>query len=88
MLVQKKNSPQEPPRANDIIIKPADACKGSVVVILRKQHFINKTPRQLNDTTSYHQLSADPILRHISEVKELVSSMFVPGLVNKKPSKF
>ena len=42
----------------DVVIKPAD--KGSAVVVLSKEDYINEAERQLNNHAHYVRLNADP----------------------------
>ena len=58
------------------------------MVVLSKQDYINEVDCPLNDTTYYQQLTMDPILQHASEVKKLMSSMFIQVLINKKIQDF
>ena len=58
------------------------------MVVLSKNDYINEADRQLNDTTYYEQLTADPTSQHTSEDKKFGSSMFVRGLITKKLKTF
>ena len=49
----------------DVVIKPAD--KGSAVVVLSKEDYIDEAERQLNNRAHYAPLNADPTPRSASQ---------------------
>ena len=65
----------------DVVIKPAD--KGSAVVFLSKEDYINEAEQQLNNHSPYVRLKTDPTPRSALEIKSFISSMFVNGQINK-----
>ena len=70
----------------DVVIKPAD--KGSAVVVLSKEDYINEAERQLNDHAHYTKLNADPTLRFAVEIKSFIHSMFTNGQIDKNTRDF
>ena len=62
-------------------MNPTD--KGSTVVMLSKQHHINKADSQLNNMTCYQQLTTYQTSQYTVEVKRFVSAMFIPELINE-----
>ena len=68
-------------RQEDIIIKPAD--KGSAVVVLSKEDYINEAERQLSNTMFYCKLDKDTTATHAKEVKAVVQSTFTRGLLDR-----
>ena len=73
-------------RRRDIVIKPAD--KGSTVVVISKEDYINKVQQQLNDTNYYQKLNKDPTSSYITEIRRVVTMMFDKGLINKNTKNF
>ncbi|XP_070546065.1 uncharacterized protein [Ptychodera flava] len=55
---------------NEITIKPAD--KGSGVVVMDTNWYINKCEEQLNDSTYYTPLKYDPTTEYLKELEKLV----------------
>ena len=58
----------------DVVIKPAD--KGSAVIILSKEDYINEAERQINNHAHYVRLNTDPTPRSAAEIKSFLHSMF------------
>ena len=73
-------------RRRDIVIKPAD--KGSTVVVISKEDYINKVQQQLNDTNYYQKLNKDPTSSYITEIRRIMTMMFDKGLINKNTKNF
>ena len=69
-------------QCTDIVIKPAN--KGSTVVVLSKEDYIEEADRQLNNHSYYQKLGADPDFRYASEIKSFINSMFARGQIEKK----
>ncbi|CAF4045091.1 unnamed protein product [Rotaria sp. Silwood1] len=59
---------------NDIII--VQAVKGSKIIILNKQDYINKIEDKLNDKNIYEQIKKDPMERLTKEIKLLATKLF------------
>ena len=70
----------------NIIIKPAD--KGSAVVVLSKDDYINEANRQLNESVYHRKLPVDPTSQYTMEVKQCVDSMYRRGLIDRKAKNF
>ena len=67
---------------SDIIIKPAD--KGSAIVILDKQSYIQEGQRQLNDTKFYEQIDSYHTGEVINRVNLHVHNMLQRGEISQK----
>ena len=61
-------------RRKDIIIKPAD--KGSAVVVLSKEDYIENAQNQLSNANHYERLASDPTPTYAAKMKQFVISMF------------
>ena len=61
----------------DVVIKPAD--KGSAVVVLSKEDYVNEAERQLNNHGHYTRLNVDPTHCFAAEIKSAIHSMFTNG---------
>ncbi len=66
---------------SDIIIKPAD--KGSAVVVLNKQDYIEEGMRQLSDTKFYKKLDYDPTETFNDKIKEVVEQLYRDGEISE-----
>ena len=73
-------------RRNDVVIKPAD--KGSAVVVLSREDYIEKAQSQLSNTDHYKKLASDPTPIYATEIKQFVISMFERKLINKHTKDF
>ena len=67
---------------SDIIIKPAE--KGSAIVVLGKQSYIQEGQRQLNDTKFYEQTDSDHTGEVINRVNLHVHNMLQRGEISLK----
>ena len=67
---------------SDIIIKPAD--KGSAIVVLDKQSYIQEGQRQLNDTKFYEQTDSNHTGEVINRVNLHVHNMLQRGETSQK----
>ncbi len=70
----------------DIIIKPAD--KGSAVVIMDRQQYIDEAHRQLDNRTNYICLNSDPTGTFSGEIQQLLDDMRSRDQLSKKAHKF
>ena len=68
------------------MIKPAD--KGSTVVMLSKEDYIQEAMRQLNNISHYRKLPSDPMMKHATEMKEVIDSLFMRGLIDRHSKEF
>ena len=73
-------------RREDIVIKPAD--KGSAVVVLSTEDYIEKAQSQLSNGDYYQKLGSDPTSTYAAEIKEFVISMFERRLINRHTKDF
>lgn len=62
-----------------IVIKPAD--KGTAVVIMNKNHYLEEGQRQLPDETFYHKLPDDPTLRFEAEIADTLPQAIVESVL-------
>ena len=69
----------------EIIIKPAD--KGSVIVVMDRDHYISGAERQLEDPTYYRLLDHDPT-PEFAKVSEAISEMHDEGHMSEKNRKY
>ena len=70
----------------DIIIKPAD--KGSGVVVMDRQQYIDEAMRQLTNRTNYETLDSDPTGNFCKEIQETLDDMRDNNHLSKKAHKF
>ena len=70
----------------DIIIKPAD--KGSAVVVMGRQQYIDEAMRQLNNQTNYKPLDTDPTGTFSKEIQLTLDEMHDRDNLSKKAHKF
>ena len=70
----------------DIIIKPAD--KGSAIVILDKQYYINEGERQLHNNHFYEETETDLTGEVILRVNLYVNNMFQRGQISQNTSNY
>jgi hypothetical protein len=70
----------------DIVIKPAD--KGSAVVIMDTEKYIDEANRQLSDKRFYKQLDSDPTGHHSEQVTELLHEMADQGHIDGKTMEY
>ena len=70
----------------DIIIKPAD--KGSAIVILDKQYYINEGERQLHNNHFYEETETDLTGEVIHRVNLYVNNMLQRGQISQNTSKY
>ena len=73
-------------RREDIVIKPAD--KGSAVVVLSREDYIEKAQGLLNNADHYEKLPSDPTSTYAAEIKQFVISMFERRLITKHTKDF
>ena len=66
---------------NDITIKPAD--KGSAVVVMDTQQYIEEGNRQLKNTNFYKQLQSDPTDSITTEIRNILAEMHENGHIDK-----
>ncbi|XP_041467673.1 uncharacterized protein LOC121418037 [Lytechinus variegatus] len=83
------NLPQEERQAlsslknrSDIIIKPAD--KGSAVVVMGRQQYIDEAMKHLNNQSHYALLDSDPtyFLRKLNDIKDQIPKTAIIGTFN------
>ena len=70
----------------DIVIKPAD--KGSAVVVLSREDYIEKARSQLSNANYYKKLASDPTPTYAAEIKQFVNLMFERRLIDKHTKEF
>ena len=70
----------------DIIIKPAD--KGSGVVVMDRQQYVDEAMRQLTNRTNYETLDSDPTGNFCKEIQETLDDMRDNNHLSKKAHKF
>ena len=70
----------------DIIIKPAD--KGSAVVVMDRQQYIDEAHRQLHNSTNYTCLDSDPTGNFLKEIQLVLDDMRSRDQLSKKAHKF
>ena len=63
------------------MIKPAN--KGSAVVILSKEDYVEEAMRQLNNVSHYHKLPSDPTVKNAMEIKKEVNILFTRALIDR-----
>ena len=69
-----------------IIIKPAD--KGSAIIILHKQHYINEGERQLHNNQFYEETESDLTGEVIHRVNLHVNNMLQRGQISQNTSNY
>ena len=67
-------------RRRDIVIKPAD--KGSAVVVLRKEDYINEADRQLRNEDHYRKLENNPTALYTTEIKSVVTKKHINAAID------
>ena len=70
----------------DIIIKPAD--KGSAVVIMDRQQYIDEVLRHVNNHTIYSCIDSDPTGRFSQQIQQVLDDMKSRDQLTKKAHKF
>ena len=70
----------------DVIIKPAD--KGSAVVIMDRQKYIDEAHSQLNNRTNYICLDSDPTGTFSQQIEQVLNDMRSRDQLSKKAHKF
>lgn len=70
----------------DIIIKPAD--KGSGVVVMDRQQYIDEGMRQLSNHTNYKPLDSDPTGTFSKDIQRTLDDMRERDQISKKAHKF
>lgn len=70
----------------DIVIKPAD--KGSAVVIMDKQQYVQEGLRQLQDEGFYTKLRAPIFLDSVPLIEQVVDSLVEGGFINKRQAEY
>ena len=70
----------------DIIIKPAD--KGSAVVIMDRQKYIDEANRQLNNPQHYKCLDSNPTGKFSEQIQEVLDDMRSRDHLSKKAHRF
>lgn len=73
-------------KAKHIEIKPAD--KGSAVVILDREQYIEEVTRQLNDQVYYKKLSEPIYLETIPLIHSIVNSLKTQKFINSRQAKY
>ena len=71
---------------SDIIIKPAD--KGSAVVVMDRQKYIDEAHRQLNNPMNYKCLDSNPTGSFSEQIQEVLDDMRSRDQLSKKALKF
>lgn len=69
-----------------IIIKPAD--KGSAVVILDRDQYLQEGYRQLNDTTYYSKLKKPIYLETLPIVEKIINNLYQKKFINMKQKNY
>ena len=70
----------------DIIIKPAD--KGSAVVVMDRQQYIDEAMRQLNNQSHYQLLNSDPTTDFSAQIQSTLDDMKDRECLSQKAHKF
>jgi hypothetical protein len=70
----------------DIIIKPAD--KGSAVVVMDRQQYIDETMKHLNNRTNYAVLGSDPTDSFSQQIQTTLDDMHAHGHLTDKAHNF
>ncbi len=71
---------------DELIIKKAD--KGSTIVILNKEDYIEKGLKHLSDHRTYRQLGHDTTMEVASRVVSTVRAMYQDGLIDKPTAEY
>lgn len=69
-----------------IVIKPAD--KGSAVVIQNREDYLAEGYKQLSDIQFYQKQTIDLTHKHMSEVQEFISELFMTGEIDHTLSRY
>ena len=80
---QTLNSPR---KCTDIIIKPAD--KGSAVIVMDHQKYIDEAMRQLNDRRNYRLLDSDPTETFSQQIQCTLDDMHAREVLTDKAYEF
>ena len=70
----------------NVVIKDAD--KGSAIVVMDRERYINEALRHLSDDQCYSRLDSDPTQEYVSELKVLVGRLHSENVLNKDQAKF
>ena len=83
---QERKALMELKKRKDIIIKEAD--KGSAVVVMDKDRYINESKRQLGDENVYKQLNEDSRDEDYTDLQDLVERMLAAGILTEDQSSY
>ncbi|XP_033729648.1 uncharacterized protein LOC117318802 [Pecten maximus] len=73
-------------RNTDIVIKPAD--KGSAVVVMNREDYIQEANRQLSNETFYRKVDQDLTGEHANKVNAAISRIQLKGDIDKDTAEF
>ena len=82
LSIAEKQALKELQNNKQIVIKAAD--KGSGVVVMDREDYINEGLRQLNDTKFYEKVKENPTLTFNQEIEIELNSMLNKGEIDKK----